>query len=67
MKVYYKVIGKTCHTINVELRKIGDLLNLTPNKQYHIKKMMTKAKRLSLIKDICERINKYPLTTSDSM
>jgi hypothetical protein len=43
MKTYYKVTRKTCHTINVELRKIGDLLNLTPNKQYHIKKMMTKS------------------------
>lgn len=62
MKTYYKVTRKTCHTINVELRKIGDLLSLTPNKQYHIKKMMTKSTRLLLIKAICERINKQPLT-----
>jgi hypothetical protein len=57
MKTYYKVTGKTCHTIHAELRKIGDLLNLIPNKEYHIKKMMTKARRLLLIKSICEKLN----------
>jgi len=56
MKTYYKVTGKTCHTIHTELRKIGDLINPIPNKKYHIKRMMTKARRLLLIASICERI-----------
>lgn len=56
MKTYYKVTGKTCHTIHAELRKIGDLINPIPNEKYHIKRMMTKATRLLLIKSICERI-----------
>jgi len=43
MKTYYKVTGKTCHTIHTELRKIGDLINPIP-----IKKL--------LIKSISERI-----------
>ncbi|RZG36998.1 hypothetical protein [Klebsiella pneumoniae] len=56
MKTYYKVTGKTCHTIHAELRKIGDLINPIPNKKYHIPKLMTKATRLLLIKSISERI-----------
>lgn len=56
MKTYYKVTGKTCHTIHAELIKVGDLINPIPNKKYHIPKLMTKAKRLLLIASICERI-----------
>lgn len=56
MKTYYKVTGKTCHTVHTELRKIGDLINPIQNKKYHIKRMMTKATRLLLIKSISERI-----------
>lgn len=56
MKTYYKVTGKTCHTIHTELRKIGDLINPIPNKKYHITKLMTKVRRLLLIASICERI-----------
>lgn len=44
------------HYIHTELRKIGDLINPIPNKKYHIKRMMTKATRLLLIKSISERI-----------
>lgn len=56
MKTYYKVTGKTCHTIHTELRKIGDLINPIPKKEYHVKRMITKARRLLLIASICERI-----------
>lgn len=56
MRRYYEVTGKTCHNVHSELRKIGDLINPIPNKEYHIPKLMTKARRLLLIASICERI-----------
>lgn len=49
-KRFFVVTGKTYHTIHIELRKIGNLINPIPNNKYHIKRMMTKATRLLLIK-----------------
>lgn len=56
-KQFYKVVGKTCHKIHLEMRCISDLVDLKPNKSYSIPRLITRAKRYIMIKQIAEKIN----------
>ncbi len=56
-KKFYKVVGKTCRKIHLEMRYISDLVDLKPNKSYSIPRMITRARRYIIIKDIAEKIN----------
>ena len=56
-KKFYKVVAKTCRKIHLEMRCISDLVDLKPNKSYPIPRMITRARRYIIIKDIAEKIN----------
>lgn len=56
-KKFYKVVAKTCRKIHLEMRCISDLVDLKPNKSYSIPRLITRARRYIIIKDISEKIN----------
>jgi hypothetical protein len=56
-KQFYKVVGKNCHKIHLEMRCISDLVDLKPNKSYSIPRLITRARRYIMIKQIAEKIN----------
>lgn len=57
-KRFYKVVGKTCHKIHLEMKSICDLVDLKPNKIYSIPRPITRARRYIMIKQIAERLMK---------